>query len=231
MLTELSIASTTNAFTKTGLPPDTEHSFRVRAVRGSTVSEWSDAVKGRTQKELRYGGAWKECPGNVDKDRKYSVDEGNTRIATKISGGDWCTIIGNAPIPLNAVTSWSIKVLKSEYNGFDIYIGVAPTNINQNICNYDKCGWYFYCYYSVLFSGPPHNYRWKGYGPRKGMWGGEYVHTGDSVGVVMDTAKGELSFVLNGMNLGVAYEGVPLDKPLVPCVLLYNEGNSVELVI
>ena len=57
------------------------------------------------------------------------------------------------------------------------------------------------------------------------------MHTGDSVGVVMDTAKGELSFVLKGVNLGVAYEGIPLDKPLVPCVLLYWSGDSVELDI
>ncbi len=55
--------------------------------------------------------------------------------------------------------------------------------------------------------------------------------TGDSVGVVMDTAKGELSFVLNGVNLGVAYEGIPLDKPLVPCVLHRYKGDSVELII
>ena len=45
----------------------------------------------------------------------------------------------------------------------------------------------------------------------------------------MDTTKGELSFVVNGVNLGVAFEGIPLDKPLVPCVLLENEGDSVEL--
>ena len=45
-------SATKNTFTKTGLPPDTEHSLRVRAVRGSTVSGWSGAVKGRTQKEL-----------------------------------------------------------------------------------------------------------------------------------------------------------------------------------
>ena len=57
-------------------------------------------------------------------------------------------------------------------------------------------------------------YRGKEHGPRK--VGGQYVHTGDSVGVVMDTAKGELSFALKGVNLGVAYEGIPLDKPLVP---------------
>ena len=60
---------------------------------------------------------------------------------------------------------------------------------------------------------------------------GEYVHTGDIVGVVMDTAKGELSFVLNGVNYGVAYEGIPLDKPLVPCVILGKQDDSVELVI
>ena len=60
---------------------------------------------------------------------------------------------------------------------------------------------------------------------------GEYVRRGDSVGVVMDTTKGELSFTLKGVNLGVAFEGIPLDKPLVPCVLLYREGDSVELVI
>ena len=79
-----------------------------------------------------------------------------------------------------------------------------------------------------LRSGPPHNYRSKEYGPRKGD--GEYVHTGDSVGVVMDTAKGELSFVVDDVNLGVAYKGIPLDKPLVPCVLLWSE-DSVELII
>ena len=58
---------------------------------------------------------------------------------------------------------------------------------------------------------------------------GEYVHAGDSVGVVMDTTKGELSFVVNDVNFGVAFKGIPLDKPLVPCVLLGCSGDSIEL--
>ena len=45
----------------------------------------------------------------------------------------------------------------------------------------------------------------------------------------MDTTKGELSFALNNVNLGVAFDGIPLDKPLVPCVLLSGTGDSVEL--
>ena len=35
-------------------------------------------------------------------------------------------------------------------------------------------------------------------------FGGKYIHNGDTIGVVMDTTKGELSFMLNGVNLGVA---------------------------
>ena len=46
----------------------------------------------------------------------------------------------------------------------------------------------------------------------------------------MDTTKGELSFVVSGLNLGIAFDGIPLDKPLVPCVILDGcEGDSVEL--
>ena len=161
---------------------------------------------------------------------KYSVDDKNPRIATKTSDDIWCTIIGNTPLPLNKVTSWSTKVLKSKRSdGSYIYTGVAPSDINQNDDNYSEYGWYFNCWGSTLWSGLPHNYKWKEYGPRKEE--GEYVHTGDSVGVVMDTAKGELSFVVNGVNLGTAFKGIPLDKPLVPCVLLAWVGDSVELVV
>ena len=114
--------------------------------------------------------------------------------------------------------------------GGGIYIGVAPSDINQNEDeNYRKCGWYFYCRDSTLWSGPPHNYRNEKHGTMKRN--GKYVHTGDSVGVVMDTSKGELSFVLDGVNTGVAFKGIPLDRPLVPCVVLGYKGDSIELVI
>ena len=122
-------------------------------------------------------------------------------------------------------------MLNSKNNDWHkVYIGIAPSDIDLNEnCNYKRCGWHFNCYWSALWSGPPHNYEGKKYGPRKKD--GTYVNERDSVGVVMDTAKGELSFFVNGVNLGVAFDGIPLDKPLVPCVLLYREGDSVELVV
>ena len=58
------------------------------------------------KKLLHYGGAWKECPGNVNLFDKYSVDEKNTKIATNVGCDDClCTIIGNTSIPLNTITS------------------------------------------------------------------------------------------------------------------------------
>ena len=220
-------SSSKNAFTKKWLFADTEHTFSVRAVCGKATSDWSAVVKGRTICNS-FDCVWKECPNLVGRSKKYSVGVKNPRIAAKIGYYEHCTVIGKTPLPLNKVTSWMIKVLNSEKNdGSYIFIGVAPSDIDQNgIDNSDKCGWYFNCYDSRLCSGPPQYYWNKKYGPRKED--GQYVHTGDSVGVVMDTAKGELSFVVNGVNLGVAYEGIPLDKPLVPCVLLYHGGDSVE---
>ena len=222
----------TNTFAKTGLLSGTEHTFRIRGVKGIEVGKWSCVVKGRTMKVPDFSDCvWVGCAESIDKKRKYDVDKKNPIIATKVGEYDWCTVIGSAIIPLNQVTQWKIKVLKSMWNDGDfIFVGIAPIDINQNErTNFEKCGWYLNCFDSTLHSGLPHCLRKNEYGPRKED--GAYIHTGDSVGVMMDTTNGELSFVLDGVNPGVVYEGIPLDKPLVPCVVIKYKGDSVELVI
>ena len=223
---------TKNTFKRGGLPASTEHTFRVRAVRGNSVSEWSSAVKARTLEGPDFSESiWRECPSNVEDKMKYTLGKLRTRVATKANGDAYCTVVGNTPIPPDTVVSWNVKLLKSKYNdGGNVLVGVAPSDIDQSEDgNHYKRGWYFNCYASALWSGLPHSYGGTAYGPRKKY--GQYVHTRDSVGVVMDTMKGELSFILNNKYLGVAYKGIPLDKPLVPCVFLYYEGDSVELKI
>ena len=120
----------------------------------STKSEKTDVCA----KKWDY--VWKECPGHVGGNRKYSVDEKNPRIVTNIkhSCGD-CTIIGDTPVPLNRVISWNIKILKTLNNGSGIYIGVAPSDIDQNEDeDYNTMyGWYFNCYGLTLCTGFPHN--------------------------------------------------------------------------
>ena len=173
---------------------------------------------------------WKEPPVNIDNERKYFVVKSNPRIVTKESE-NWkhCTAIGKTSLSSDKVITWNIKIIRSaSNNGSCICVGVAPSDINQNEDNYDKCGWYFACYDSLLYSGPPHNYKGKIYGPRKGD--GQYLRTGEIIGVRMDTRKGELSFALNGENLGVAYEKIPLDKPLVPSVSFLYKGDTIEFI-
>ena len=135
-----------------------------------------------------------------------------------------------AGLPLIKFISWCIKVLESKRNSHWIYIGVSLSDASKNAGASYRYEQYFDCHDSTLWLGPPHNHRSKEYVPRKE--GGEYIHTGDNVGVVVDTTKGELSFTMDGVNFGVAYEGIPLDKPFVPCVLLLGyKGDSVELII
>lgn len=224
-------------FTPKALDLGITYGIRVKMMLCGKESEWSDAGDRNAEfilKEFTEFCAWKDCPGYVENDRKYSIDERNHRIVKKTGGGGplykLCTVVGNTPIPLDKVSSWSIKVLDSRKNdGGWIYVGVAPFGINQSDDNHHKCGWYFHCLDSTIFSGPPHNCRSKDYGPRKIV--GKYVHTGDVVGVAIDVKSGNLSFTINGVSLGVAFEGIPLDEPLVPSVLIWFEGDRVELLI
>ena len=212
------------------LEPVTEYKIRVRAVRGASFGHWSEYVTEITQKPYNDNWGWKECPESTIWCCKYEVNNDNPKIAKSLYQDHYSTIIGNSLIPPDKVSSWGIKILKSKGNdGFGILIGVAPADIDQgDDNNYKKCGWYLHCHDFTFCSGPPHNCDGKVYGPRKKI--GKYVRNKDTVGVVMDVMKGELSFVMNKENLGVAYDEIPTDKPLVPCAILWNPGDCVELV-
>ena len=224
------------SFIKDVVGPNEGYTFHVRAQYGDRSSSmWSEEVLVRTAEEWTC--AWSRCPPSVAHKRMYRLADGNPRIATKMNRShdivdyqNYATIIGSNALPLGRVLSWRVKILKSKKNnGKLVFVGVAPHDIDQNAkLNYVKSGWYLYCGASTLWSGPPQNYDHVTYGPRKDYGG--YVGTGDSVGVVMDTKKGELSFVLRSVNYGVGLRKIPLDKPLVPCVLAYHKYDSFEII-
>lgn len=216
-------------FTKRRLLPQSTHRFRLRMVKDNTVSRWSEYVVCETAKLPDFAGCvWKESPR-----RDYSLGRWNPKI---VVAGDtnitsWCTVTGTIPLPLSKVTLWSVKVKRfHETPNNDIFVGIAPFDIVlTEERNQMKYGWYLSCYSSKLWAGPPHNsFGNVQYGPVKRD--GNYVHKGDTVGVIVDTTKGDLSFVVNGVDYGVAFDGIPLDKPFLPCVLLKDEGDSVELI-
>lgn len=228
---EYILDNTSNTFYPESIKINAHYTLRIRAeVKDIWKSKWSDPVDFTPL--FSNICSWKECPKKVSPERKYTLNDTNTRIATKTSGsGCWTTVLGSVAVPPNSVVSWDVKILESRRNnGSCIMIGVAPPEIDQNSDrNFEKTGRYFNCFESTLFFGSPCCFKGKEYGPRKDI--GQYVHTGDTVSVIMDTKKGELSFAVNGVNLGVAFNDIPLDKPLLPCVILGQKNDSVELSI
>lgn len=134
---------------------------------------------------------WKECPEAINGGRKYSFEEGDPAIATKI-GNSCSTIIGSTPFPRGAVSSCVIKVVQKSKRGggggggLSSYVGVAPVDIDQDEdSNFEACGWYLECGGGSLYSGPPHSFAGKAYGPRKE--GEPCVSPRGIFGVVVDT--------------------------------------------
>ena len=113
---------------------------------------------------------------------------------------------------------WKIKILKTYQKA--IMIGVAPIDFDINSSNYSSCGWYYYCYNSCLYSGPPFNY------------GGNNTNlskVNEEIIVVMNMKKRTLKFIINNEEKGDSYTNIPIDKPLFPAVLLHDQNDSVEI--
>ena len=229
-------ATSKTVYSVEGLEPGTGYTIRVRAVKGKFVGPWSDPVREYTQKPYFERSMWRECPESVEERRQYSLDEGSDGacVAHKIGRGSIpCVVVATTPIPAKKRTAWFVRVLKTTAGGCKgIYVGLAPSSVDQACDEPLKCGWFLGCHDCALFSGSPHDYTKKEYGPRKNK-DGKYLKEGEGVGVVVDTtsgSRGDVSFVLGFEDLGPAYKGVPLDKPLVPCVIFTENGDSVEII-
>lgn len=216
----------TCSFKKEGFFPETNHSFRVRTAYKDEFSDWSEPLNTRTIAAPDFSFCvWKKASESLAQERNYYINPGNFKIATRTGPGGWTPLVGTVPIPSNTVTQWTINLARTDKKVISSYIGVVSSDIDVTVENSYQPGWYYCNYHSLLYSGLPHNYNGELYGPKTFD---KNLSQNGQVGVIMDTQKSNLSFIINGVNYGVAYEGIPLDKPLIPCVVLYFEGDSVE---
>eukprot|EP01118_Nematostelium_gracile_P019901 TRINITY_DN9431_c0_g2_i1.p1 TRINITY_DN9431_c0_g2~~TRINITY_DN9431_c0_g2_i1.p1 ORF type:complete len:102 (+),score=28.95 TRINITY_DN9431_c0_g2_i1:92-397(+) len=99
-------------------------------------------------------------------------------------------------------------------------IGFAPQSAHLNNRNFDKRGWYLNSYTGNLYS-------------QNGDLGRAYyeeeVEEGHVVQVNHNRQENTISFIINGVDKGVAYKNVPADIPLYPCVEM-AETTTVELI-
>ena len=166
-----------------------------------------------------YDGVWRtnapNCRVSADRPRVVVAAHGNRDI-----------IIADKPLLPGTVNRWKVKLLVIGGGWWD-WVGVAPEGVNLSSSSNDtQCGWYLNTYQTSLYSGPPQRYNDKRYGSHPQ----EQSRQGAVIGVIMDTATGTLSFTRDGVDLGVAFTDIPLDKPLYPAAIFNGTGHSAEIL-
>ena len=162
-----------------------------------------------------------ECPLNIDENRKYIVTGENNNILTKTGNDEWMgTICKNELDKSIDEHKWKIKILKTTQNKY-IMIGVATSDFDiLSTKQFNYCGWYYYCFNSTLYSGPPFKYK---------NLKTNLSNVKDEVIVIMNMKKRALKFIINKEDKGDSYTNIPIDKPLFPAICLYTKDDSVEI--
>lgn len=167
---------------------------------------------------------FKQCPNNINLKKRFVIsgEKGNI-ISKKEPNFTWTGTTCLYEFKNLVEYKWKIRILKSTTN--QIMVGVVPIDFNAEKIDYadftlNICGWFFYCYDMRLYSGPPHNYRNKST---------EFKEITNEIILVMNMNKRSLKFILNNIDNGEQYQDIPMDKPLFPCVCLFN-ADKVEIV-
>ncbi|CAM9202377.1 unnamed protein product [Discosporangium mesarthrocarpum] len=190
------------------LMPCQVYRFRLRAlhpVAGTT--NWSPVTIAETES----GVAFRFDPSNSGPAIFVS---GNELSASFGSNETWSTILGTTPFVCGN-NYWELHIEKS--STAYLFIGVAKRGIDlATFLGGDENGWGFIGDRTLYHK----RAKVKAYGERFGQ--------GDTVGVTLNLDRGTLSFSKNGLDLGVAFEG--LFGELYPAVAFYSQGQRVSLV-
>ena len=198
----------------------TEYVARVRGKVGDGKwGEWGSELNFETKK---WACSWMQCPGN-----RYSVSGKLNNIATNLEG--WSSIVGDTPIPIGATVSWKVDLrcdigcdypevgITTADRRYSAYINCSRSSIRSGSSTYDP----FSKFELEVDRKLKYDYLLRLIIRRNAE---------SPIGVVVDTEKREVSFVVEGVIFGTV-PNIPLDKPLVPYVSLGYKGDSAELVV
>ncbi|CAM9365219.1 unnamed protein product, partial [Choristocarpus tenellus] len=190
------------------LMPCQVYHFQLRAfhpVAGTTP--WSQQISAETEP----GVAFRFDPANSGP--AIFVDR-NELSASFGSNETWSTILGTTPF-ISGKNYWELHLEKSSMAY--LFIGVATRDTElTTFLGGDEYGWGFIGDRALYHK----RTKVKAYGER--------FSQGDTIGVTLNLDRGTLSFSKNGLDLGVAFEG--LVGELYPAVAFYSLGQRVSLV-
>jgi len=189
--------------------------------KDSKLNDFLDKIKsfGKISYHNKY--SLRNCPLNTFEKRKFIITGENNNIIIKTSeNGYYSGTICEKELDKSIEEhKWKIKILKSKSK--DIMVGISTNAYNFSEANYDTCGYYLnLCSSPKLYSGPPYNY--SNLNTILGKINDELI-------IVMNMKKRALKFVINNEDKGDSYTNIPIDKPLFPAIILYNQNDSVEI--
>ena len=171
-------------------------------------------------------------------------------ITKNVEDKKWLRILSKSILKNKKEYCWKIKILNSKNK--EIMVGVAQKETKMVYENYNynmyafpslvidsseylidflnkenkngrisNLGWYFRCSNSKLYSDSPQDFRDKKTKLNKII---------DEIKIIMNMEKGTLKFIVGNEDKGEIYENIPINEPIVPAVLLYDNNDSVQII-
>jgi len=142
----------------------------------------------------------------------------NDRIAMKNSMG--CSQYWNGAALGMFSSSFKLKVRNAGHNG-NSKVGMASRNEFQpHLENKNRSGWYLY-----LKDGSVRSHQ-----DERNRSYADPISDGSVIEVLYEKEKGQISFVIDGVNKGIAFSGIPSSPCLYPALDLLWDDSSFELI-
>jgi len=149
----------------------------------------------------------------------YTLSKNNKCATLFTNANTVVSIFGNIKVSSGS-HSWKVKILKMTTS---IMVGVVPSDADNMKVLYNTKGWYFHCFDSTLYSTSPTNSN-KAYS-KTGRLADRSIVT-----VNLNVDSKTISYIINGTNYGVAFNGIASDATMNLCVSIWVIGDSVEIV-
>ena len=183
----------------------------------------------------------------------YILTGENENIVTKLSKQSWIRVLSKNILNEQKEYNFKIRIIKSKAK--QIMVGIAqiyPIILNKEtsnqlikcitdaygrlkksflICNFNRkndifdfisnLGWYFSMNNCSLYSDAPHNYRGKGI---------NLNNIQNEIKININIKDGTMSLLNDDNNKILLYDNIPLNIPLCPSILIFDEEDSIEIL-
>ena len=171
-------------------------------------------------KKPEYKYTFRECPLNLEENKKYEILGKYQNIANKIGKNSWTQILCEKKISKNRLNCWKINI-RNTLRG-NILVGISTNDFEANESPYYNNGWYICLCCGKLFSGfNQNNMEDKAF---------DDIVYRDEIILFMDMKKKTLKILLDSLEEKELYSEINTDKPLYPAVILKNQLDNVEII-